>query len=248
MNPLHGGMHYLCNYYGLALADVNAALVARFGREFFDLAGSYGDHAHYQRPVFTRLAAEIIAERSKDYLLSRNLPGSLPPEIDPRNHSGASLLTADDLQGLTADRFKNHLYNEATADLASGSVDLEIEGGMILALKYVCTEDAAQCYVEANGAWHYCRTMQAGMEEPKYKFLLSMLDFDSLEAAEGVNKVRITGVAPEGVVPTLVRQFGARKPVRAEARLPISAILHTGTIKKVSVTKRANAEPIEAAI
>ncbi len=62
INPLYAGIHYLAHYYQMAVADVNAAFMRRFGRDFYDLPGAYGDYAHYQRPVFTLLAAEVIAE------------------------------------------------------------------------------------------------------------------------------------------------------------------------------------------
>ena len=89
INPLHGGVHYLANYYGLVAVDVNATMTVRFGRDFFDDPGAYADWAHYQRPFLTTVAAEIIAEKVKDHLLSRSIPGGLPPAVDPDHYGDA---------------------------------------------------------------------------------------------------------------------------------------------------------------
>lgn len=231
INPLHGGVHYLANYYGLVAVDVNAAMMVRFGRDFFEAPGAYGDYAHYQRPVFTTLAAEIIADKVKDSLLSRTTPPALPPPVDPENYGDAGLIASSSVDGLKEDRFKNYLYDETTFDLGSGSLEIEIEGGTLLAAKFACTDDISQCYAKVNNCWYQARTLQPGMEEPKYKFLLSMISFDGLPQPKPGTRILLTGAKPNVEDIRELPQHGARKPVRDEVRLPICAILHTGKLK-----------------
>jgi|GEM_PF-2974947 len=248
INPLHGGVHYLANYYGMQAVDVNAALVARFGSDFPDLPGTYQDFAHYQKPIFTTIAAEIIAETAAAYLLSDRQPELLPPKICPTDYAACGVVVQKDVPDLTKDRFHNYLYDETTFDLSSGSVTLEIEKGSILAAKYICVEDSAQLYIEANGQWFQSMTMQPGMVEPKYKFLLSMLNFD-LPVVDGLNRITLTGIRPAGVEFKNAPQIGAKPPARAENRLPFAAIMHTGTLRSIRATPAPEtAESLEPAV
>lgn len=242
INPLHGGVHYLASYYGLTPVDVNAALVQRFGRDFYEAPGAYGDYAHYQRPVFTTLAAEIIAERVKDALLSRVGVGQLPPAVDPENYSAASTIDVTCVPGLPEERFKNYLYDETTFDLGAGAVSLEIEGGNLLAAKFACTSDVCRCYVQVNGIWFAANTMQPGMEEPKYKFLLSMIAFEGLPQPKPGSKIILTGRAPKDVQMKELPQHGAKAPIRDQLRLPICGILHTGALKGISMVSDVGAQ------
>ncbi|SMO66939.1 hypothetical protein [Paracoccus laeviglucosivorans] len=237
INPLHAGVHYLASYYGIRVVDVNAELVSRFGVDFHDIPGAYQDPAHYQRPLITTLAAEIVAEKSGDYLRSHVLPSNLPPQICAGRYTEANIVTHAQVVELDTANFKNYLYDETTYDLTSGSITLEIEGGTILATKYVCTDDAAQLFLNVNGKWFQTQTMQPGMVEPKYKFLLSMLSFDGLPASEGINNITLTAVRPEGVEISPLPQPGAKPPVRDEKRLPIAAILHTGKLVGFKVSR-----------
>ncbi|MFT4013014.1 MAG: hypothetical protein QM682_06355 [Paracoccus sp. (in: a-proteobacteria)] len=235
INPLHGGVHYLANYYGLTPVDVNASLVQRFGRDFFESPGAYGDYAHYQRPIFTTLAAEIIADRIKDYLISRLGPSELPAEIDPNNYANSKLIVADDIPDLPKERFKNYLYDETAFDLGAGFISIEVDGGNLLAAKFACTGDICRCFVKVNGSWFSANTMQPGMEEPKYKFLLSMISFESLPEPKPGSSIIISGKAPVDQDIKEMPQHGARRPTRAEVRLPVCGILYAGSIKNMRV-------------
>lgn len=235
INPLHGGVHYLASYYGLTAVDVNAALVQRFGRDFFEAPGAYGDYAHYQRPVFTTLAAEIIADRVKDVLLSRIGGGPLPPPVDPDNYAQTAVIESAQVSGLPEKKFKNYLYDETAFDIGAGSMSIEIEGGNILAAKFACTSDVCCCYVQINGKWFAANTMQPGMEEPKYKFLLSMISFEGLPKPKPGSKIIMTGRMPEASSVAELPQHGAKAPVRHQNSLPICGILYTGVLKEVTV-------------
>jgi hypothetical protein len=242
INPLHGGVHYLANYYGLTAVDVNAALVRRFGRDFFESPGAYGDYAHYQRPVFTTLAAEIIADGIKDYLLSKMGPADMPAAVDPDNFSAATLIDASSVPDLPQERFKNYLYDETAFDLGAGSLEVEIDGGNLLAAKFACTGDICRCFVNVNGIWHVANTMQPGMEDPKYKFLLSMISFEGIPAPKAGTTIILTGKEPKDCAVKELAQHGAKAPVRDEVRLPICAILHTGMLKSVKASSLLKAD------
>ena len=236
INPLHGGVHYLANYYGLQAVDVNAAFVARFGSDFADIPGAYQDPAHYQRPIFTTLAAEVIADTAARYLLENKKPGPLPPKICTSDYAASGVISQQDATELAQIPFKNYLYDVSTFDLASGHLSFEIDGGTILAAQYVCTDDASRLYVESNGKWFQSQTLQPGMVESKYKFLLSMLNFD-LPTVEGINRITMTALKPDGAGLEPMPQVGTKPPVREEKRLPFVAIMHTGTLISIKATR-----------
>ncbi|QEU06953.1 SGNH/GDSL hydrolase family protein [Paracoccus yeei] len=241
INPLHAGVHYLAAHYGLAVADVNSAFIQRFGADFFEQPGMYQDFAHYQRPVVTNLAAEVVAERTAPYLLSDLVPGPLPPKLCATDYAECSLIRHPDVPIPTILNFKNYLYDVNAFEVAGNCITLEIEGGSIVAAQYICLEDAAQLYIQMNGAWFQCQTLQPGLVKPTYKFLLSMLNFD-LPPAEGINRITLTTQRPEGVDLTKLVQVGTKPPVRPERSLPIAGLMHTGKLISVRVENMAQPE------
>jgi len=233
INPLFAGMHYLAHYYDMAVADVNAAFVRRFGREFYDMPGAYGDFAHYQRPVFTRLAAEVIAQEIAPYLNRDHLMAPMPPPIDPNNHEAAELIRSSQILSAPTERFKNSIADEVCADLSAGALTLRLRDGALLAMKYVCTPDCAQLYVKRNDDWFSYRTMQTGVEEGKYKFLIFNLTFDFDLMIEGPSVVTLTGRRPEGVEIGLGAKSSRKPQANPEVRLPVSAMMYKGTLEEM---------------
>lgn len=233
VNVLHGGMYYLAQHYDLPVVDVNADLVRRFGRDIHDAAGVYSDFAHYQRPVFTTLAAELVAQKISDHLNRPSLRQHLPGPLDDRNWASAQMLNPTSLIGANLQTFHNHMYDETAADLGRAVLSFDIEDGALLAVRYVCTEDICLCYLKVDDDWYQTDSLQPGMAEPKYRFLLSMLSFTGLPKAEGTRRYELTGTAPEGAEVRQLRQIGTRKPVRPQKRLPICAILYTGRMSNV---------------
>ncbi|QDA36606.1 SGNH/GDSL hydrolase family protein (plasmid) [Paracoccus liaowanqingii] len=233
VNVLHGGMHYLAHYYDLPVVDVNANLMQRFGRDIHDVSGVYSDFAHYQRPVFTTLAAELVAQKIADHVKKPSVRQQLPGALDDRNWASAQMLNPSSLAGATLQTFHNHMYNETGADLGKAVLSFDIEDGALLAVRYVCTEDICNCYIKVDDDWYQTDSLQPGMAEPKYRFLLSMLSFTGLPKAEGKRRYDMTGTAPQGVEVRQLRQIGTRKPVRPQQRLPICAILYTGRMSNV---------------
>lgn len=238
INVLHGGVHYLAHHYALPLADVNTALVQRFGRDVHDMPGVYGDAAHYQRPVLTTLCAEIVAERLAAWLAARNPRSPLPDPVDPQNHQAASVLRPQPAAPSQVMSFRNHLYSEQAVDLGRATLHLEIEGGALLAARYVCTPDIARCYLGIDDDWFELSTLQPGMVQPKYRFLVSMLTAPVQPPKAGVRRYALTGMRPEAT-PAILRQTGTRMPVRPEVTLPICAVLHTGRLISAEVREAA---------
>lgn len=237
LNILHAGVQFIAKHYGITSVDVNANLVRRFGPGVFEAPSVYGDTAHYQRPIFTTIVAEIISEQISAYLHESASAGDLPNPIDVNHYGGAKVILSGDLDKLPTEGFKNKVYDVVAVDLGKGAIDIEIDGGTLLAANYVCTDDISHCYVCANGQWYQLATMQPSMEEPKFKFLLSTMSFDDIPIGEGISKYTLTGQAPTDETVTALRQHGSRKPVRPEKRLPVISILHTGTL--ISCTCRA---------
>ncbi|MBD9528659.1 hypothetical protein [Paracoccus sp. PAR01] len=235
VNPLHGGVHYFSSYYDLAVADVNATFVKRFGSEFPELLGTYQDTAHYQRPIITTIAAEIVAECAYEYLLSDRSPPMLPPKVCAADYSNGSLLNHAELPDIQVVNFKNKVYDEDAFQLAGSRIALEIEDGTLLGAKYICVADAAQLYIQGNGDWYQCQTLQPGLVKPAFKFLMAMLTFD-IKQVEGINRFMLTTIAPDGSEPSKMLQSGTRQPVREERSLPIACLLYTGRLVSASVT------------
>jgi len=236
VHPLHAGVHYLASYYDCAVADVNADFVRRFGSSFFEQPGTYQDAAHYQRPLITNLAAEIIAQNASEYLLSSHCPRSLPDKLCDTNYAECGLIRHVDLQGPEVLNFKNYLFNFDAIELVGHRISLEIESGSLVAAQYISVADAAKLYVQANGVWHSCLTLKPGMVEPKYKFLVSMIDFQ-FSPSEGVNRITLTTSNPTGEAIAKLAQVGGKEPVRPEQSLPIASIMHTGKITSIHIEK-----------
>ena len=246
INPLYAGMHYLAHYYQMAIADVNAAFVRRFGRDFYDLPGAYGDYAHYQRPVFTRLAAEVIAEEIAPHLKDDRALLALPPAIDPNNHEGAGVIRSQEIEDAPTEQFTNSIADEVCADLCAGSLILHMRRGGLLALKYVCTPDCAPLYVKRGGGWTSYRTMQSGVEEGKYKFLIFNITFDFEEASEGSSMITLTGRKPKGVEIVTGPHSPRKSATHPERRLPVSALMYNGSLSRmrwVPATRKAPLVP-----
>lgn len=235
INPLHSGLCYLSDYYNLCVADVNMSFTKRFGKAYGDLTGVYQDFGHYSRPIFTSLAAEYIAEATHSYLLANRVEFILLSSISDRCYEIMGSVRADLVIGLRSDKFKNYLYDETTFDLATGDIELTIENGAPVAIKYVCTEDISRLYVFNNDKWYLCNTLQPGMEEPKYKFLVSMAYLEDLKHSSGMNKYKLSCHCPDGVDAIPLHQHVGKPPTRPEMRLPISNIAYTGTLKSVKV-------------
>lgn len=244
INPLHAGVHYLCAHYDLAIADVNGEFVRRFGAGFYDQPGMYQDYAHYQRPVVTKMAAEVIAEKCGGYLGSDFTPQALPDSICDSDYASCGMIMNDRFPALPASNFKNYLYDVDTADLVGHRIKLAIEGGTILAARYICVEDAAQLYIGANGTWYHCQTLQSGLVTPSYKFLLCMLNLE-VPQIDGLNHFTLTTVKPAGAKMTKLVQPGTKEPVRPERHLPLSGILHSGKLISVDVEKELEADLAE---
>jgi hypothetical protein len=58
---LPAAIGYLSDWYGLTKVDAHREFAQRFGAGYPEVAGLYADPAHYSRPVFTRLLAELLA-------------------------------------------------------------------------------------------------------------------------------------------------------------------------------------------
>lgn len=234
VHPLHAGVHYLASYYDFVVADVNADFVRRFGSGFFEQPGAYQDMAHYQRPMMTNLAAEVIAARAARHLSSEKAPAPLPDRLCETDYANCGIVRHADMTGPEVLNFKNYRFNFDAIELVGHKITLEIESGTLIAAQYISVKDAAKLYVGANGNWHSCLTLKPGVVEPAYKFLVSMIDLP-LTAIDGVNRIVLTTVRPQGVSISGIPQVGGKEPVRAERSLPIVSLMHTGNVISINI-------------
>lgn len=236
VHPLHAGVHYLAAYYDFVVADVNADFVRRFGSDFFEQPGTYQDSAHYQRPLITNLAAEIVAARAAAYLLSDDCPGLLPDKLCDTDYAECGIIRQSQLKGPEVVNFKNYRFDIDAIELVGHNIEIELESGSLIAAQYVSVKDAAKLYINENDKWHSCLTLKPGMVEPTYKFLVSMIDFQ-FTPIEGLNRIFFTTSKPEGVTISKIAQVGGKEPVRPERSLPIASLMHTGKLISIKVEK-----------
>jgi hypothetical protein len=232
---VYAGIYYLSEWYGVDKIDINRELTLRFGAGFHDLKGVYGDAAHYERPIFTRLVAEMIAGAMRNIATRTSAAMVLPPPVDPANACDSSYAIASGWAGLKRVSYRNSRYVIHSADLAGGDATLTLEGGRLLSAQFVCVPDVARLYVTADGTVYEVPTLRPGVRDGKYRFLASMLSFEQIpKASDGMYRLSVN--RPVQREPVLVRQNGASQyRGDPETILPLVSVLHTGTLTDVSV-------------
>lgn len=236
---VHAGVHYLAQWYGVVVRDVNMEFVKRFGRDFYDLPGAYQDPAHYAAPIMTRLVAEIITA-DLPALMASEASRDLPPKIDPATPDDAQILDLSEIAGTAPSVFSNSFFTEACLDLGASDISLTIEGGRPIGIKYVCQPNSPRLFVECGGQAFDMLTLRPSVQARNYKFLVAALATDTIPAAEESNDFLFT-IRNPGRDSRNIYQFMGRAPDEPENRLAISSILYTGVLKSVSSASHSRA-------
>ncbi|MCB2050387.1 MAG: SGNH/GDSL hydrolase family protein [Novosphingobium sp.] len=235
VNPVHAYVHYFARYYDTHVIDLNMEFRKKFGSKFYDAAGVYLDPGHYSRPIMTTIAGEIIATDILNVVLRARVAHDIPPPNLEDNFSEMQLVDIGCVPELPAGDFVNSGFSERAFDLFGRTIHLRVSEGIPVCVRYICVEDIACIFVRSYGRWYRVKTLQPGMVEPKYKFLVSNANLDCLPSGVGINEVLITATPPNEGVITDVQQHVAIEPVRPSKRLPICAIGCTGNVFDVNV-------------
>lgn len=242
ISTIHAGIYYLSEWYGLQKADVNSEFVKVFGKEVFETPNFYMNKAHYQRPVVTRLVAEIVAKQIPKLL---DGPGQqlLPPLIDDRSPVGAELIQLTEIADIPHKTFSNSSFNETAVDLSNTDVVMEIMNGQPIGIRYVCEHNAAPLYMAVGNEVYDILTLRPAMVIPKFPFLVACLNLDTLPKFKGLNTFKFS-VCPPRAESTNIYQFGARRVAVSSTNLSLQSILYTGELTGLSAVRSCVPEEI----
>jgi hypothetical protein len=127
---LPAAIGYLSDWYGLTKVDAHREFAQRFGASYPEVAGLYADPAHYSRPVFTRLLAELLAAGIRKAADRPPSALALPPPVDPANYQHARVIACSTAwQGLSTTTFRNSVYSVEAVELASGTSSYSSRAG-----------------------------------------------------------------------------------------------------------------------
>jgi hypothetical protein len=238
--PIPAAIGYLSEWYGVTKVDAHRDFAQRFGTGYPDAPGLYMDAAHYSRPVFTRLIAELVARGVREALDRGPAPLPLPPPVNPNHYGEARVIAcASAWEGLPQATYRNSVYNAEAVDLRGGDLELTVRRGRLLAALFACTADTARLRVRLGGRDFVLATLRPSIRDGKFRFLVTTANLEAIPPPVSAEVRYTLSVEPPAGTPIEVRQPGTVPHEGAAGTgFALISLMHTGEVAAHQVVQR----------